>query len=75
MALSNTTIKFNDILIAGIFDKLNWLCWAKTKDGQKGRNAPESIADKLLAKPVEKDIIAFKTGDDFEERKQKILNT
>ncbi|OBJ26970.1 DUF5361 domain-containing protein [Mycobacterium sp. 1245801.1] len=32
-----------NMLLAVIADCLRWLQWAKTKDGQKGRNAPEPI--------------------------------
>jgi hypothetical protein len=31
------------MLLAAIADVLRWLQWAKTKDGQKGRNAPDPI--------------------------------
>lgn len=33
-----------NMLLATIADVLRWLQWAKTKDGQKGRGAPEPIA-------------------------------
>ena len=30
-------------LLAGVLDVLRWLQWAKTEDGEKGRNRPEPI--------------------------------
>lgn len=30
-----------NMLLAGVLDALNWLVWAKTKDGARNRNAPQ----------------------------------
>jgi hypothetical protein len=32
-----------EMLLAAAVDRLTWLAWAKTKDGQKGRNVPKPI--------------------------------
>lgn len=32
-----------EMLMAGAVDALNWLVWAKTKDGSRNRNQPEPI--------------------------------
>lgn len=61
-------------MLASIYDRLSWLCWANTKDGHKNRHRPESIAEKLLRKPKKQaDIIAFDTGGEFELKKAEIL--
>ena len=39
------------LLLAAAVDRLNLLLWAKTKDGLAGRNAPESIYEKLTSRP------------------------
>ena len=36
--LSGQNIPLNTLLLAGINDNLRLLVWAKTKDGQKGKN-------------------------------------
>lgn len=32
-----------EMLTADMVDSLRWLIWAKTKDGQKGRNPPKPV--------------------------------
>lgn len=36
---------FDEYMLAAIYDGINWLCWSKTKDGQKGRNMPNRMID------------------------------
>ena len=47
-------------------DALNVLCWMKTKDGEKGRNRPLMISDKLKSKKPVEDTGRFADVDDFE---------
>ena len=42
------------LLLAAAVDRLSLLMWAKTKDGQKGRNPPKSIFDELTRRPEDK---------------------
>ena len=75
MKLSDQQVPLNTLLLAGVNDKLNYLLWTKTKDGQKGRNAPTSILDSLIKQPQkEKKEIVFNSGEDFEEMKQKLIS-
>ena len=48
MKLSQQTASIDTMLLAGISDKLGILLWAQTKDGQKGKNRPISILEKVL---------------------------
>lgn len=68
MKMSGLKIPFSDILLAGILDRLSFLCWAKTKDGQKGKNRPESV----LAKFSEEKCEGY-TIDEFEKLRKKII--
>jgi hypothetical protein len=63
------------LLLAAAVDRLTWLAWAKTKDGEKGRNRPESILAKLLntGKEQERDYTVFRTPEEFEEARRKLL--
>lgn len=64
------------LLLAMAVDRLSLLFWAKTEDGQKNRNRPESIYMRILGlneKP-ENNVVAFANGCDFEAARQKILN-
>lgn len=64
------------LLLAMAVDRLSLLFWAKTEDGQKNRNRPESVYMRILGlneKP-ENNVVAFASGCDFEAARQKILN-
>jgi len=50
--LSKQKLTIEQTLLSLIVDRLSWLVWAKTKDGQKGRNKPESIYE-ILTKEKE----------------------
>lgn len=73
MKLSGQKIPLNILLLAGVNDRLSTLVWAKTKDGQKGKNLPESIVDLLTKEKQEKNNIAFINGEDFETKRKEIL--
>lgn len=71
--LSGQKLTFEQSLLALIYDKLAWLQWAQSKDGQKNRNRPESLYERLTAEPPEKTTMTFATGADFERRRNQIL--
>lgn len=75
MALSGERISLQESLLAMMADRLTWLCWAKTVDGRKGRNKPESILELLLGK-TEKDseVMSFSTSEEFEAERNRILS-
>lgn len=74
MKMNDQSVDIDTLLLAGISDKLsNWL-WSQTKDGQKGINQPKSLVDLLTnTKPKEKNISAFDSGKDFENRRNELL--
>jgi hypothetical protein len=53
------------LLLASAIDRLSILIWQNTKDGQKGINKPEMLVEKLTKKDKPKEIISFKSGEDF----------
>ena len=55
------------LLIACAVDRLSFIAWSKTKDAQRGNNRPESIVEKLISDPSEKenDIVGYENGDDL----------
>lgn len=74
MELSGQNVPLDSLLLAGISDRLSLLLWYKTKDGQKGKNRPTSVVDSLTAQPKkEKNEIVFKTGEDFEEMRRRLV--
>lgn len=62
---------FDEYMLAAIYDGINWLCWSKTKDGQKGRNMPGRIIDlffgnKEAATKSLNDYEVFNSPEEFE---------
>lgn len=75
MKIAGAKLNVKETLLAVIADRLTWLCWAKTEDGLKGRNAPPSILELLTGKKDrDSDLMAFDTGKEFEEERNRILS-
>ena len=74
MKLSQQTASIDTMLLAGISDKLGILLWAQTKDGQKGKNRPISILEKVLNLPKKrKEEVAFASAEEFESTRNQLL--
>lgn len=73
MALGNSKLTLEQILMARMVDELSWIHWSKTKDGSKNRNRPESILQALTEEKKEETEI-FLTADDFNSAWEKIIN-
>ena len=65
------------ILLAQILDAVRWLQWTKTKDGERNRNKPESVAEDFIVKEKpskkKKKGIAFSSAEAFERERQRLL--
>ncbi|NQP35065.1 DUF5361 domain-containing protein [Streptococcus suis] len=64
--LSGQKEDLDTLLLAGIYDMVRLLFWAKTKDGQAGRNRPNSVAQALEGSKVEREERVFSSGEEFE---------
>ncbi|MGM0143762.1 hypothetical protein IGJ94_000289 [Enterococcus sp. AZ153] len=76
MKMSNQTVSFETLLLAGISDKLSVLLWTKTKDAEKGKNLPKMIMDGLLPYKKEMstaDTSIFDSSEDFERRRNELI--
>lgn len=73
MKLSGQTVPLETMLLAGIYDRLSILVWFQTKDGQKGINRPTSLTSLLLKKEQENDIVAFSSGEEFEQMRKRLI--
>ena len=71
--LANVNIATEELLMAGMYDRLNWLIWSKTTNGQKGIGAPEPITDILLGRRQESEAERFMTGAEYEKRRRELL--
>ena len=81
---SRTVMKYQGIketnhllLLASISDSLLWIRWSMTKDGQNGKNMPESMTAKLIGqeeKQTEKESeITFSSGEEFKAYREKLI--
>ncbi len=73
MKLSGQQHSTDTVLLSGIFDRLSWLSWTKTKDAQKGINQPKPIMSMFVN--VEKDSKGFESGEDFMKERDRIVGS
>ena len=74
--MSGMKMDFQKYILAALFDKVNWLCWTKTKDAQHGTHVPESILDLLLQTEKQNsadEFVVFDSPEAFEAARQKLL--
>ena len=73
--ISNQVVSLDTLLFSSMVDRLSLSLWLQTADGQKGTNRPNSIVDHLTKKEEkdEKDYLVFKSGEDFEKYREKLL--
>lgn len=76
LKISGLTIDSETALLAAAVDRLSLLVWQRTKDGQKNRNRPESMLQRLMGsrQEDEKDFMTFQTAEDFEAARQKAIS-
>lgn len=74
MKMANLSVSKADMLMAAAVDKLAFLVWAQTEDGQKGRNRPKSVLQLFLGENEdESQLMTFNSGEEFKQARQKIL--
>ena len=73
MEVSRSKITLEQSLLAHIADDLSFQSWAKTKDGQKNRNRPNSIL-KTLLEGKKDEMESFMTPEDFNNAWEQITN-
>ena len=72
LPLSGDKVTLDTLLAAMIYDKLAWLQWAKTKDGARGVNIPETVVSKLLGDSESK-TRGFTSIEEFEKARQDLI--
>ena len=68
MKMTDNILSPNQLLLAGIQDRLSLLVYSKTKDAEKGINYPKLILDIL-----ENNISGFSSGKDFMKERERIM--
>jgi len=73
--MSASNLSLDSMLLAHIADRLGILIWQRTKDGQRGKNRPESFVEKLsnTNRGTHLSVSAFDTVEEYEEAKNMIL--
>lgn len=73
MKLSGIKVTTETMLNALMVDKLQFLCWTKTKDAQHNRNRPKSILTALMTEEKQKDeLMSFETIEEYENHMKKL---
>ncbi len=72
MKLAKQSYDLKTIMLVGMFDRLNWLCWTKSNNASKGIGMPRQILQMIL--PKETDSIGFNTGEAFNKKRNAILS-
>ena len=72
-ALHGIKVSARTMMMAAIVDNLALLVWAKTVDGQKGRNRPQSVQQLLLGEPSKNKPIAFASAAEYEATRSRIV--
>ena len=75
MKMGGIEYPLETLLLASAVDRLSYLLWAKTKDGQRGKNRPKSIYEELCSFTKKKDdnYKIFNSIEDFKNYRNKIL--
>src|SRR5690606_18065300 len=73
MKLSGQTVPLEIMLLTGSYELLSILGSFQTKDGQQGILRPTSLTSLLLKKEQEIDIVAFSSGDEFEQMTMRLI--
>lgn len=48
-----------------LYDKINWIAWSRSKDGQDGVNRPSSIYSMIYEQSHESEYMTFESGSEF----------
>lgn len=71
---SGNEVGTDRLLLASAVDRLGLLVWAKTEDGQRGRNRPPSVVEMLTGNDTRKHdaMQTFRDGAEFEAARARI---
>lgn len=73
MKSAGLTVPADILLLAEAVDRLSYLVWMQTEDGQKGRNRPASVAELMLNGKQEPETEAYTTAEDYEKERARRL--
>lgn len=71
--MSDIPLSFEQMALVKIYDVINWIAWAKTKDGYRGRNAPEQLLSKIMNRYKKEEAVGFDSAEEFEKARAEML--
>lgn len=71
--LYNQNISKSELMLAAIYDDLNFYLYSMTQNAKHGINRPASIVEKWLNITEQKETMAFDSVNSYEKAKQRIL--
>lgn len=71
--LYNQNISKSELMLAAIYDDLNFYLYSMTSNAKYGINRPASIVEKWLNITEQKENMAFDSVNSYEKAKQRIL--
>lgn len=75
MALSDSTVSFETLILANILDATNFIAWTKTESARNNTNRPKSLVASIRGdKPNNTgDYVVYDSPADFEEARAKLM--
>ena len=70
--INNQKLRSDEYALLAILDELRMIRWLHSSDAQKGRNRPDSVLLNCL-EPKKSKTISFRTAEEFEAMRSKIL--
>lgn len=72
--MSGQKVDDTTALLAIMADRLGWLTWAQSKDGQRGRNRPKSILEIIVGgEKNHSEVRGYASAEEFEAARKKII--
>lgn len=76
LKIYGNSVPLETLILARIADSLSILVWFQSEDGQKGRSRPAALLDLFMGNnngKSNKDVIIFESGEDFVERRKRLI--
>ena len=73
MKLAGLELDLNTLLRAVCADSLQFMAWCQTDNARKNINKPQSLLAILTKSEQKSDIVGFKTAEEFEKRRQAMI--
>lgn len=73
MAMTQTPVRDETVLLAMIADYVHWIQWSMTQAAQDGGKPPKSVLDFYLGIDREETLSGYSTPEEFEAERKRIL--